>query len=108
MEQQEQQKMLERAARIEKQVLRWDLYAKIAPALFLFVCFGLLLLDLIQFEVVFWIGMVLFAFTAVVWWFWTIFSIRFLVKMLSKASNGLLEVSAELKKVKEEYRDVSK
>lgn len=108
MEQEEQQKMLARAAKIEQQVLRWDLYAKIAPALFLSVCFVLLLLDMIQFEIVFWIGIVLFAFTAVVWWFWTIFSIRFLVRMLSRASNGLLEVSTELKKIKEEYRDVSK
>ena len=108
MEQQEQEKMLERAARIEQQVLRWDLYAKIAPAVFLCVCFVLLLLDLLAFDIIFWIGMVLFAVTAVIWWFWTIFSIRFLVKMLSKASNGLLDVSQELKKVKEEYRNNAK
>ena len=94
--------------KIERQVARWDLFAKLAPTIFLAVCFVLLMTDSVTFETIFIFGMVFFAFTAVVWWFWTIYSIRFLVKVLRRASTGLIEVSSELKIIKEEYKDIHK
>lgn len=94
------------ALRIEAQVAKWDTFAKLAPTIFLVMCFILLLTDAVSFETVFIIGMIFFAFTAVTWWFWTIYSIRFLVRTLRRASNGLIEVSTELKTVKEEYKDL--
>jgi len=95
---------LKKAKRIEKQVERWDLFAKMAPTIFLFVCF-LLLINGTNFGTVFFIGMVCFSLTAVTWWFWTIFSIRYLVKLFYKASNDLIETSEELKSIRKEYFD---
>ena len=103
MERQDQEKFLQRASKIEKQVLRWDLYAKLAPTFFLVSCFILLSLGIVGFETLFFIGMALFAITAVVWWFWTIFSIRFLIRMLSRATKNLVEVSTELSDVRKEF-----
>lgn len=95
---------IERTKKIEKQVERWDLFAKIVPTLFLITCFGLLSIGSISFETVFYWGMILFAFTAVTWWFWTIFSIRYLVNLLNKSSKGLIEVTNELKIAREEIK----
>lgn len=104
MNKEQTQKDIDRSYKIEKQVERWDLFAKIAPSIFLIVCFILLALGSISFETVFVIGMILFSLTAVVWWFWTIFSIRHLVRTLRRASNGLIEVTGDLKEAKKDLR----
>jgi len=101
----EQEEYLKRAKKIEEQVERWDLFAKIAPTFFLAFCFLLMVLGIFDFDTIFYIGLGLFAFTAVVWWFWTIFSIRFLVRLLRKASTNLVEVSKDLSEVKKELVD---
>lgn len=106
MDTKDTQNDIERSKRIERQVEHWDLFAKLAPTIFLFVCFLLLAIGSVSFETVFFIGMVLFALTAVTWWFWTIFSIRFLVKTLQKASNGLIEVTGDLSKARKELKDL--
>ena len=98
------EKDIERSYKIEKQVERWDLFAKIAPTIFLVVCFVMLAIGSISFETVFVVGMILFSVTAVVWWFWTIFSIRHLVRTLRRASTGLLDVTGELKEAKKDLR----
>ena len=96
------QEDLEKAKRIEKQVERWDLFAKMAPTLFLFICF-LLLINGAGFDTVFFIGMVCFSLTAVIWWFWTIFSIRHLVKTFYNATTALIETKEEIKAIRKEY-----
>lgn len=103
MNQKDNAELLIRAKKIEKQVERWDLYAKTVPTLFLIVCFILLVFKMASFNTVFWVGMTAFAATAVTWWFWTIFTIRYLVRTLSRASQGLLEVSNELRDVRKDY-----
>ena len=99
-------KDLERAKRIEAQVERWDLFAKMTPTIFLLGCFVLLALGVFEFRTVFYIGFGLFVVTAVTWWFWTIFSIRFLIRLFNKATNNLIEVSNELNQVKNEYKEI--
>lgn len=84
---------------IEIQVERWDMFARLAPTGFLVVCAGLIFLGIINFEQAFWLGLGLFAATAVTWWFWTIFTIRQLVKTLNRASKNLTEVREEFKNV---------
>lgn len=98
-------KDLERTKQIEKQVERWDLFAKIAPTLFLMICFGLLIEGSTGFDTIFLIGMVLFSLTAVVWWFWTIFSIRHLIRLFYKANVELIVVGRELSSVREELNN---
>lgn len=86
---------------IQRQVDRWDLYAKLTPTIFLLISLVLVWFDIIDFEQAFWLGLGLFACTAVTWWFWTIYTIRKLVHTLNRATKNLAEV-------KEEFIDVSK
>lgn len=96
---------LKKAKKIEQQVERWDLFAKIAPTIFLIGCFAFLAMGF-SFEVLFNIGMIAFGVTAVVWWFWTIYSIRFLVKLMHRTTQKLLDTGAELMAVKKEYKEI--
>jgi membrane protein YdbS with pleckstrin-like domain len=98
-------KDLEKARKIERQVERWDLFAKLAPTFFLLGCFAFLAMGM-SFEVLFNIGMVAFGITAVTWWFWTIYSIRHLVRIFRRATENLMDVGEELKAVKKEYREL--
>lgn len=94
--------------RIETQVERWDLFARITPTVFLIVSIILISAGYIDFGQAFWIGLGLFAITAVTWWFWTIYTIRHLIRTLNRASRNLGEVRDEFKDVKtkvEAFRD---
>ena len=87
---------------IERQVERWDLYARIVPTIFLIFCLIMVSGGWIDFEQAFWLGLGLFAVTAVTWWFWTIFTIGQLVRTLHRASKNLGEVRKEFKEIAEE------
>lgn len=86
---------------IEKQVERWDLFARLVPTVYLIVAGCFLLFGIIDFKTVFWVGVAGFAFTAVSWWFWTIFTIRKLVYTLHRAT-------ADLGEVRNEFQDINK
>jgi len=90
---------------IVKQVERWDLYARLAPTIFLASCMILIALDVINFSLAFYIGIGLFATTAVTWWFWTIYTIKHLVDTLNTASDGLREVRDEFRKINQDIRE---
>ena len=94
------QKQAENIDYIEAQVERWDLFARLVPTAFLIVNIIFVVTGTIDFEQAFWIGLGLFAVTAVTWWFWTIYTIRHLVKTLNRASKNLAEV-------REDFRSVS-
>jgi len=87
--------------KIEKQVARWDLYAKIAPTIFLVVGGISLAIGITSFDTLFNIGMTLFAFTAVTWWFWTIITVKYIIETMSSATTNLLEVKQDLKDIRE-------
>lgn len=91
---------LQKEERIERQVEKWDLYARVTPTVFLIVSIILIAFGYIDFETAFYVGLGLFAFTAVVWWFWTIYTIRHLIRTLNRASKSLGEVKYEFKSVK--------
>ena len=91
--------------KIEKQVERWDVFARVIPTIFLVACSGLIFTGIIDFEQAFWIGLALFAVTAVTWWFWTIYTIRLLVRTLHRASKNLGEVREEFKTIAKEVQD---
>jgi hypothetical protein len=90
--------------KIEQQVARWDLYAKIAPTIFLLVSAVSLTIGITSFDTMFNIGMILFAFTAVTWWFWTIITVKYVIKTMSSATNNLEEVKQDLKEIREEIK----
>ncbi len=95
---------MDKERKIELQVERWDTFARIIPTVFLVVCSGLIFTGVINFEQAFWVGLGLFAVTAVTWWFWTIFTIRQLVKTLNRASRNLGEVRQEFKDISKEVK----
>lgn len=95
---------MEKEKQIEAQVERWDTYARIIPTVFLVICTGLIFTGVINFDQAFWMGVGLFAMTAVTWWFWTIFTIRQLVKTLNRASRNLGEVRQEFKDISKEVK----
>lgn len=94
--------------KIEAQVERWDFFARIVPTIFLALSTVLVTTGILNFEQAFWVGLGLFAITAVTWWFWTIYTIRHLVKTLNRASKNLAEVRDEFKSVSydlEQYKN---
>lgn len=95
------------AVKIEKQVARWDLYAKIAPTFFLVAAALSLTYGITSFDTLFNIGMIVFALTAVTWWFWTIITIRYIIKLMSSATQDLVDVKQDLKEIRKEFVDDS-
>lgn len=91
---------------IEAQVERWDLFARLVPTVFLVINIILVTTGVINFQQAFWIGLGLFAVTAVTWWFWTIYTIRHLVKTLNRASKNLQEVRSEFIAVSKDLKDI--
>ena len=95
-----------RNQKIQKQVERWDLFARLTPTLFLATSLILVLFDIVKLEYAFYIGLAGFAVTAVSWWWWAIFTIRYLVTILSRASSNLTDVNTEIKIVRKELEDL--
>ena len=95
------------AVKIEKQAARWDLYAKIAPTFFLVAAALSLTYGITSFDTLFNIGMIVFALTAVTWWFWTIITIRYIIKLMSSATQDLVDVKQDLKEIRKEFVDDS-
>jgi hypothetical protein len=93
---------------IEKQVARWDLYAKIAPTIFLVAAAISLTYGITSFDTLFNIGMIVFAFTAVTWWFWTIITVKYIIRLMSSATQDLYDVKQDLKEIREEFVDDSR
>ena len=94
--------------KIEQQVERWDLFARIIPTAFLVVCSILIFTGILDFQQAFWAGLGLFSVTAVTWWFWTIYTIKHLVRTLHRASKNLSEVRQEFKDVSKDLEDLRK
>ena len=92
--------------KIAKQVERWDLFARLTPTFFLATSLILVVFDLVKLEYAFYIGLTGFAITAVSWWWWAIFTIKYLVTILSRASSNLTDVNTEIKIVRKELEDL--
>lgn len=91
--------------KVERQVERWDWFARIVPIVFLGISLVLICLGVIDYKQAFWTALGVFAVTAVTWWFWTIYTIRLLVRTLHRASKNLGEVREEFKTIAKEVQD---
>ena len=99
--------IIEETKRVEKQVERWDLYARVAPTVFLIISAICISFGIIDFSAAFFIGIGLFAVTAVTWWFWTIFTVRYIIRLMSSATQDLVDVKQDLKEIRKEYQNDS-
>lgn len=86
-------------------VKRWNLFALITPPVFLSAEVALLLSDMVDFGMIFWIGAGLMSITAFVWWIWIIRTILVLARQLWITHNNLENAVVELIEIK---RDLNK
>jgi hypothetical protein len=84
------------------QVTIWDWYAKIVIPLAVFVTIGVYLFSETYIGALIVTGTIIFVFTAVVWWFWVIYSIASIAIKLQKSKQDLSEVIIEIKTVKKD------
>ena len=91
---------LDKNSKIERQVHRWGIYAKVAPTIFLVVGGISLTIGITSFDTLCNIGMILFAFTAVTWWFWTIITVKYIIKTMSSATTNLIEAKQDLRDIR--------
>jgi hypothetical protein len=82
------------------------LYAKLTPPFFLLFAGVLLVFNLIKFDTLFYVGLGMFSITAVVWWFWSIFTIRFIIRNMTLATKGLNEVKQDIRLITSEIKDL--
>ena len=89
---------------LERQVLFWNRAAILAPIFFTGLLMVSWFLSFCSLQTLFFIACGLYFFTAVIWWWWTMTSIRLLVKTLASTRDGVVEVAAELKSIREELQ----
>ena len=90
--------------KLERQVLMWNNAAILAPIFFTILLFLAWVFSLCSLQSLFFIACGLYFFTAIIWWWWTMKSIHLLVKTLTSAKEGVVEVAAELKSIREELQ----
>ena len=90
-------------AKIKNELKLWNKLSIIVPT-FSSLAIGILyILNLIELTVIFYIGCVLYFFTAIVWWFWTMKNILLLTELLNKSQQELDIVITEIKNIKNEF-----
>tara|TARA_X000001036_G_C20688588_1_gene808574 strand:+ start:3759 stop:4103 length:345 start_codon:yes stop_codon:yes gene_type:complete len=99
---------IEKNKEIQDQVERWDIMAKVVPTSFLLISLGLTIWGWISVDTAFWVGFSIFALTSVLWWFWTIFTIRHLITVLNRASKNLSEIRRDFRDVSKEVEEFKK
>ena len=90
--------------KLEQQVLLWNRAAILAPIFFTGLLMVAWLLSLCSTQMLFFIACGMYFATAIIWWWWTMKSIHMLVKVLSSTNIGIIEVSNELKNIREELK----
>ena len=87
---------------LERQVLLWNRAAILAPIFFTGLLMVAYFFQVCDLRTLFFIATGMYFATAVIWWWWTMKSIHLLVKTLTSTREGVVEVAAELKSIREE------
>lgn len=92
--------------RIKKEVRYWNLFAKLAP--FVFAGVGLMCykMDMLELSDILVVAGIMFAVTAVVWWFWTVNTIGHISDRVHKAEDGIQDVLTDLKVIRQLFQDL--
>lgn len=92
--------------RIKKEVRYWNLFAKFAPFVFAgagFVCYKM---NMVTFNDILVTAGIVFAVTAISWWFWTINTIGHISDRVHKAEDGIQDVLTDLKVIRQLFQDI--
>lgn len=92
--------------RIKKEVRYWNLFAKFAPFVFAGVGFVCYKMNMVNFNDILVIAGILFAVTAISWWFWTINTIGHISDRVHKAEDGIQDVLTDLKVIRQLFQDI--
>lgn len=92
--------------RIKKEVRYWNLYAKVSPFVFLTLALILHQSDAVPLDMIVYAGGMIFAITAVVWWFWTVSTIGHISQRVHKAESGVQDILTDLRIIKELVREL--
>jgi len=90
----------EKKLKIDKQIARWELYAKLAPVCFIIISTILILTNCIEITTLYYISICLTAITVIIWWIWSIYTVRYVINKMTNASEGLYELKLELEEIK--------
>lgn len=93
---------------IMRAAYRWDLYAALSPIIFLVIVGLSIYIGFIAEDLAFYIGVFVFAVTSIVWWVWTIITIRKLVLILNRVGNNMNYVKEEIKEARKEIAELNK
>jgi hypothetical protein len=88
--------------KIPVHVKRWNLFALFTPPIFLSAGVFLILSDIVDFGLLFWIGAGLFSLTAFFWWIWILRIVFQLSKYLWTTNEELEQALAELTEIKKD------
>lgn len=83
-------------------IKRWNMVALYAPPVFLSVGTSLILSDIIDFGLLFWIGAGILSLTAFAWWLWILHTVFHLSKYLWETHNDLERALFELLEIKKD------
>lgn len=87
-------------------IKRWNLFALFTPPIFLSAEVALLLSDMVDFGLLFWVGAGLMSATAFVWWVWIIRTVFQLAKHLWTTHDHLERAVEELAEIKKDIRRI--
>lgn len=90
----------EKISKIPDQVRRWIVYATVTPPAFLLLGVTLLVTNVIDFGLIFWIGSSILGASAFIWWLWVLYSIYKLTVYLRNAHNGINTAIKELEEIR--------
>jgi len=90
----------EKINKIPDQVRRWIVYVTVAPPVFLLVGTTLLITDVIDFGIIFWIGVLILGISSFMWWIWVLYSIIKLAKYIRNAHTGIHTAIKELEEIR--------
>jgi chromate transport protein ChrA len=86
--------------KINKQSKFWSIYSIVAPLSVVIVIVLLYMLDRFSLDYIFWISIIVFGVTSIIWWAWAVTTIYHLTLTLKKADETFVEILHEIQEIK--------
>ena len=94
-----------RQSYVRKKVQRWDMFAKLIPAVILLLNFVLVVFNYVDFHNAFWLTLTVVSTISCVWWIWTVITVRLVKKTLNDAENSLLDVKQDITEIVKDVKN---